>query len=326
MNNSAKNRVNFPDKILALGAELNAKLGDRWSMAWPQTEDADIDKKNPFAIGASRSWVPILGEVVWQIPESTEAQSCYAYIGRVSDGRQVGYVRVPDYNWNPDAVKIFEEEIIARFESATAAMVFDQVNNNGGSMFQMYALLERLTDRALALPQHQIMIDDEYAALASDIVANAEEESPQRVAYARFVLSERAAGRGKADKLTNPVYLEGESQILPAKIHYTRKIIVLMNELTFSAGEFLAAILQDNKRATLFGKRTAGAGGCQKRNCFPNNIGMEISLTWTIARRTNGEYIENNGILPDIAYEITAQDIQSGFSGYRQTLLAAIWA
>ncbi|WP_353064115.1 S41 family peptidase [Tunturibacter psychrotolerans] len=50
---------------------------------------------------------------------------------------------------------------------------------------------------------------------------------------------------------------------LPAKTHYTKKIVVLINGETFSAGEFLAAILQDNERATLFGTTTGAEAVAQ---------------------------------------------------------------
>src|SRR5258708_38493009 len=107
-------------------------------------------------------------------------------------------------------------------------------------MCQMYALLSTLTDRAFALPQHEITISEEDAAVAADVVANAEagetvpldeRPSPEQVAYSRFVLSERAAGRGTSDRLSNSVYLGGVTEILPAKSHYTKKIVVLINEL-----------------------------------------------------------------------------------------------
>jgi len=312
--------------MLAFGDELTARAGDRWSMLGPAPNEPPA-KGDPFAIGARRSWVPALGKIVWEVPKGNELRGYYAYICEASGSQQIGYVRVPDYDPNQDALKGFEE-VITRFESTTEAMVFDQVSNRGGNMFQMYALLEMLTDKAMALPTHQITIDDDYAAVLADDVANAEageKVPPERVAYARLVLSEKAAGRGTGLKPSNPLYLEGVAQILPAKNHYTKKIVVLINELDFSAAEFLAAILQDNKRATLFGQTTAGAGGCQKRISKPNDLGIaDISWTWTIARRTNGEYIENKGIQPDVKYELTVEDIRSGFGGYRQALLATI--
>jgi hypothetical protein len=332
MINSPTMPTDFPSRILALGAKLDAKAGDCWSMVGPEPGPmARGDDWNPYDIGARRSWVPVLGEIVWEIPKTLEDRGYYAYTCQLGDGQQIGYVRVPDYNYNKDAVNIFEQ-VIARFESTTVAMVLDQVNNNGGSMFQMYALLSMLTDRALSLPEHQITIDDDYAAIAADVVADAEagnavppdeRPSPERVAYAKFVLSEKAAGR----RLSDWVYLEGVSEILPAKNHYTKKIVVLINELTFSAGEFLAAILQDNKRATLFGQRTAGAGGCAKAlpGSYSDLFRIDyITYTWTIARRTNGDYIENKGVHPDVAYKVTVDDLQYGHTDYRRALLATI--
>jgi hypothetical protein len=226
-----------------------------------------------------------------------------------------------------EAVNIFED-VIARFETETAAMVFDQVDNPGGSMFQMYALLAMLTERVLPLPQHQITISDDQVAVAKNVLADAqagealpsnERPSPELVSYSRFVLAEKEAGRGNAAKASNPVYLFGVAEIVPAKTRYTKRIVVLINELTFSAGEFLAAILQDNKRAILFGQRTVGAGGCVKQIPFPSTLnivkkglvsGGYLSITWTIARRTTGEYIENIGVQPDVICE---EDAQSGF-------------
>jgi hypothetical protein len=333
--------VDFSSRMLALGEELTAKAGDCWSMLGcaanaglpADSEDNAHGKGVLCVIGAKRSWVPTLGEIVWEIPKPQEDQGYYAYVCRIDDGRQIGYVRVPDYTHSCDAVNVFRE-IIARFEDTTTAMVLDQVDNNGGSMFQMYALLGMLTDKSLSLPQHQITIDEESAAIAADIIERArmgdEEVSPERVAYARFVLSEKAAGRGTGKNPSNPVYLEGVPEILPAEVHYTKKIVVLINELTCSAGEFLAATLQDNKRATLFGQRTAGAGGCQKRIDPKREWGLQLdytfTLTWTIARRTNGEYIENRGVHPDVLCGVTREDFMHEFSDYKHRLLATVCA
>lgn len=339
--------MDFPQRMFALGAEFSAKVGDVWSMVGPESgtpptvphagtpePDDDFYRNNPYAIGAKQSFVPVLGEIVWELPKARADDAPFsAYVCQVSDSRQIGYVRVPHYTYNEDAVDVFAE-LIARFESTTAAMVLDQVNNRGGSMFHMYAILSTLTDRALVLPQHQITIDEDDAAIAAETVEDAEageavpsdeRPSPELVAYSRFVLSEIEAGRGTSDRLTNPVHLGGVAEVLPAKNHYTKKIVVLINELDFSAAEFLAAILQDNKRATLFGERTAGAGGCVKRITIPNQLGIDyFTLTWTIARRTNGQPIENIGVHPDVSYSATAEDLRSGYANYRQALLATI--
>ncbi|MDE2293130.1 MAG: hypothetical protein KGL53_13700, partial [Elusimicrobia bacterium] len=87
--------------------------------------------------------------------------------------------------------------------------------------------------------------------------------------------------------------------------------------LDFSCGDFFPAILQDNKRATVFGVRTSGAGGAVKATQFPNQFGIAgLSYTWTIALRTSGQPIENKGVTPDVSYDLTAEDIANGLSGY----------
>lgn len=333
MNDSGTNQIDFPRRMMALNAESTAKLGYCWSM---------VDSELESLLARRGSFVPVLGDIVWELPKELAAAVPFsAHICQVSGGRQIGYVRVPHYKYDEHAVAEFEK-LVARFESTTAALVLDQVNNPGGSMFHMYSMLSTLTDRALALPKHQISIDDDDVAMASDTVALAEagEEvppderpSPELVDYSRFVLSEVEAGRGMGHGPSNPVYLNGVAEVLPAENPYTKTIVVLINELDFSAAEFLAAILQDNKKATLFGERTAGAGGCVKQVTYADPTMYQLSAQFgiaaitvssTLAWRTNGQPIEEKGVTPDVRYSITEHDIRSGYDGYREALLATI--
>jgi hypothetical protein len=101
------------------------------------------------------------------------------------------------------------------------------------------------------------------------------------------------------------------------KARFTRPILVLINELSISCGDFFPAILQDNKRAVLFGVRTSGAGGYVQEQEFHNSLGIsKIRITSSIAVRANGRPIENLGVSPDIRYKITADDIRNGYGGY----------
>src|SRR5262249_41736892 len=102
----------------------------------------------------------------------------------------------------------------------------------------------------------------------------------------RFLLSELNSGR----RLTEPTWFFGINKIAPHPLRrYTKPILVLVDELCFSGADFFPAILQDNRRATVFGVRTAGAGGSVKETQFPNQFNIKsLTYTWTIARRRDG--------------------------------------
>lgn len=288
-------------------------------MGGPTGDDSD----DPYSPGAFRSWVPLLGDVIWEGPASLADGAFHAYTCRWIDDQRIGYVRVPHYEHDEGAIDGLRD-IIARFEADTNALVLDQVSNPGGRMFQMYAVLALLTDAPLALPMHQITIRDDDVDVAEEDVADGETVSPERLAWAQFVLAERRAGRGTPGNLSTPWYVGGVTKILPDTVRYTKQIVVLIDKQTASAAEFLAAILQDNRRARLFGGATAGAGGCTRRSDSLRNYDLDFSYTRTIVHRTNGPPIENLGVLPDVRYEVTVDDLSSGYRGYRRALLASL--
>lgn len=143
-------------------------------------------------------------------------------------------------------------------------------------------------------------------------------------AFSELILEEWNAGH----TLTRPTPIEGVDMINPhPEFHYTKPILMLINELDMSGGDFMAAILQDNERATLFGCRTAGAGGVVERFKFPNQQGIALcSYTASIAERINLQKIEDLGVTPDIDYQLTVHDVQHHYEGYVSAVNQAVEA
>jgi Peptidase family S41 len=298
-------------------------MGVIWSAGGlPQLNVFDL--VDPFIFGSLRSYVPTLGDVVWELGGETSKPGILdehiarcgdvsdfifgpfacCYICRLSDGRLAGFLRISHYSYDDRHVS-FLRDLIAFLEDRTVVLILDQNGNAGGNMFNMYALLSCLSDKPLALPKHEFMLSDDDIDIASDAVdlANAgsaipveERPSPEYTAFARFVVSEAKAGFRRP---TSRYYLGGITEISPGRRPYTGKIIVLIDALTFSAAEFLAAILQDNKRATLFGARTVGGGGCARERPT-GQLGHNLMTRWTEAVRTNGQPIEGIGVFPDV--------------------------
>jgi hypothetical protein len=298
---------------------------------------------NPHEIGGRVTFTPALGTKLWQ---SDETNFYDAYLFMTPERQLIGYLRIPSYAGESEALAF--EEIIAHFQKTTDALVIDEVNNPGGSVFHLYALVSMLTDTALKTPLHQMSITP---ADISDAYQNLEElkgvetdSEAQKVmggstaggypvdmkmitfikGYYQFLIDQWNAGK----TLTDPFYIWGVDRINPhPRVNYTKPILLLTNELDFSGGDFFPAILQDNKRVKILGTRTAGAGGYVLRQEFPNLLGLSyFSVTGSLARRVDDRPIENLGVEPDIAYILTAEDWQGGFKPWRLKILDTITA
>lgn len=301
---------------------------------------ADLDR-SPLAVGTRDSFVPALGTKIW---ESAAADTFHAYVFRAENGKLVGYLRIASYVGGETEAKAFAT-LVQKLEDTTDALVLDQVNNPGGSVFYLYALAAMLTDQAIPTPRHRIAITqqsvDDAIQLETDLAgitttAKAKEVLGETLGgypvtyevvrfildYARFIQREWAAGH----YLTEPYHLYGVDHINPYPgAHYSKPILMLINNLDFSGGDFFPAILQDNHRVTMVGTRTAGAGGYVDDYSLPNRLGIAgYRLTGSIAERVDLNPIENLGIKPDVELKLTREDLTSGYASYKAKILAEL--
>jgi len=304
------------------------------SKAIPFVENSH-QTENTFNLGVKKSFLPNFGERIWE----TAADNTFdAYIYRNEEGHLIGVVRifmyvVDDYE---KAGKDFAG-IIQHFEKHTSAMIVDQNNNPGGSVFYLYNLASMMSNQALTVPKHSIALTASEAKGCLDMnkvlsqVKN-EEDAKKVLAgelhgypatyqlalgiqdYCNMVIREYQAGK----QFSTAYYLWGVDKITPSPAHYTKPVVLLVNQLDFSGGDFFPAIMQDNKRVTVVGTRTAGAGGYVLEASFPNNFGLEnVRFTGSLAERVNLNPIENLGVTPDIHLAMTVDDIRHGFKKYQ---------
>jgi PDZ domain/Peptidase family S41 len=303
-------------------------------------EDSSLEKAQDF-IGAKESWIPPLGRIWW---ENSSKSSFKAYIYETKERQLIGYVRIPHFMGMDSEVKEFGS-ILEFFKKRTDALVIDQLNNPGGYVFYAYALASMLTNDPLQTPKHRMTIthaDIAHAVSAipileginSDVEAQAllggkffgmtvtHQMTQFLLNYLQFILSEWNEGR----TLTNPYFLYSIDHINPhPRVRYTKPILLLINSLDMSCGDFFPAILQDNKRVTTFGTRTAGAGGYFVPESFPNRFGIAgFSYTGSIAERADKSPIENLGVTPDIPYEVTVEDLQNNYQDYVEAVNQAM--
>lgn len=295
---------------------------------------ASSNSKNGFAIGAKKSFLPSLGTKIW---ESDKESSFDAYIYMNSKKELVGYIRIKSYGAGEKESLEFKE-IMKKFSKTTDKLVIDQLNNPGGSVFYLYSLVSMLTDKPMATPKHYMAINQEMVFGANKSLKDMEKIKNQAdlhkafgaktiggypldmnflefmKVYYRFIMSEWNEGK----TLTKPHHLYGVDHINPhPEVKYTKPILLLVNELDFSGGDFFPAIMQDNKRATIMGVRTAGAGGYVNSVKIPNQFGVQsFSFTASLADRVDNTPIENLGVTPDVDLTLTVNDFKNNFRDY----------
>jgi C-terminal processing protease CtpA/Prc len=111
----------------------------------------------------------------------------------------------------------------------------------------------------------------------------------------------------------------GKKTILPAKNSFQGKVIILANERSISAQETFVSIFQNNKRGLTIGRSTPGCykrlcGGKKRRLVLPNSR-HEIRIPLNASYRTykdKVDYIEGEGLPPDIKVEENIDDILKG--------------
>lgn len=92
-------------------------------------------------------------------------------------------------------------------------------------------------------------------------------------------------------------------------VHYAGKVVVLVDAATASASEIFAAVLKDHHRATIIGRKTAGAVLSSVFYRLPDEGELQLSREDYIA--PNGRRIEGNGVEPDIVVTRSLADVRA---------------
>jgi carboxyl-terminal processing protease len=91
---------------------------------------------------------------------------------------------------------------------------------------------------------------------------------------------------------------------------YTGRVAVLIDRVTASAAEIFSAVMQDHGRATIIGRKTAGAVLASWFYGLPDGGELQLSREDYLAPK--GRRLEINGVEPDIVSSRTLEDLRAG--------------
>ena len=244
----------------------------------------------------------------------------------IANGKSIGFLRIPDFEY-VSSTDLANE--IKFFQNTTDGLVIDIMRNPGGSGCTVEGVMSYLNPggyhslgnkiRAtwdLVMNLHYDLEDAAYYGATDDDIATLNQ-------WLRQVERAYSESRG----FTTPLPLCGNSLDIPAakdkagnEIAYTKPIVVLTDELSGSAAEVFAAVMQDEKRGLLYGMRTNGAGASVNQTAVGVYMEAYLDYAQSILVRKNevdtaGEfptapYLENIGARPEIVDDyMTAENL-----------------
>lgn len=252
-------------------------------------------------------------------------------------GYTLGFIRIPSFSpgiGTALALAQFDTEV-RYFQANTDGLVVDDTRNPGGLIYYSGEIARRLIPRAFHLPgfelrattdwvrvyssykQFEIAVEvaqylvDYYDALLKDVKTAASENGgntgPLPLDILNFFptpVSQSLDQFALTDRLGNPTA-------------YSKPILILTDEFSFSSADYFAATMQDNKAATLFGMHTGGLGGTNASyNAGAYSEATVGMLRGLMVRKDpvsvdgfpTTSYVENIGVQPDIAEDYKTRD------------------
>ena len=261
-------------------------------------------------------------------------------------GHKIGFIRIPSFSpaSTTAALTAFQNEI-AFFQANTEGLVIDDMRNPGGSVSYLNAILSYVMPSKWRSIPFQLRATSEWViSISSSVVGATAAGAPQSIIdLLNAIKNEIVTANGQLRGHTNPIPLDDvvvdRDPAMDSKgniIAYTKPILVLVDEMSASAGDAFAATIQDNGRAPLLGWRTMGAGGnVEGWEAGTYSLGSTTVTEGLMIRKDNvvtGEYpaapyVENIGVRPDIVVDYMTADnlIQKG-KPFVDSFVAAILA
>jgi hypothetical protein len=229
-------------------------------------------------------------------------------------GMTFGFLRVSDFEYI--STSDLEREI-AYFQANTDGLVIDVMGNPGGYGCEAEDLMAHLMPNGYQSLGNSIRATWEAILVTQDEIdlAGYYEADEEDITALQNILVELERAYEQSRGFTAPLPVCGNSRSIGPtfdkkgnNIAYTKPILVLVDELSTSAAELFAAVMQDEKRALIYGLGTGGAGGSVDAVSVGFYTEGGSSLAESILVRdhavTSAEYpaspyIENIGVRPE---------------------------
>lgn len=246
----------------------------------------------------------------------------------------VGYLRMPHFSPSiddpdPTASDVTElrfakyEYAIKILEENTVGLVVDEQHNCGGSVYFLHQFASLLMDKPFEPIKFEMLANKEEYLYFSGYLSDRYQHTIDQIGLQKIVDEIRKAW-DLGLNMTPKVSLDARDIVYPNSIHYTKPIVVLIDELSGSGGDAFPALMQGTGRARLIGERTMGLGGHVVEQPALHYSRIAPRITKSLFYHPNGTAIENNGVQPDVPYQPTRNDFMFGYREFRDFYTAEL--
>lgn len=234
----------------------------------------------------------------------------------MDDGTRIGYVRLESFSIPSDAGDKLAD-IHAKFSKMKVkGVIYDALNNGGGSLVAGLRMANKMTEKEIKYPGMQLALNENWvnAFHADSLYMPGSEGSDARRTYAARVYSKLQEDQKAGLRLSRPISTteldpfvlnedkskcKAEGKCLSDDI----KKVLLVNEMCASMCDIFAGIFRDNKMGTIIGSQTMGAGGNVVLHGISPVTQIMMTQTESLIVDSQGEYLENRGVLPNEAID-----------------------
>jgi hypothetical protein len=243
----------------------------------------------------------------------------------------LGYIRINTFSPASDEDVVINEfrETLKTFrdfgEKGVNKIVLDLLDNGGGSLRLGLKMAQMLSRKTIDLPLIKVRLNDNWMDSFHASAISSSTDAEEQIARTAYNLTLEAAQRGErlspeiGAKSLYPFELNPNSDLEIEGEEFKFEIVALVNEMCASMCDIFSSTLKDNNMAKILGKQTMGAGGNVVQHASAPSSGLIVNLTESLVLSPKGEYLENNGVKPDITIEVT----QSSDSKYENVIRKA---
>ena len=243
-----------------------------------------------------------------------------------SGGKTILMIRQPGYGAAPgftiDNHIGTYKAILDQYEELTDVLIVDQTHNPGGSVSYVSEMSNLFATQPMGNFVQAQRADRKWITDYRDASKELKETNEEASLFALNMSKKVEEAYDKGRFLTEPLSFDGRLMLTGGDYVWTKPVLILIDELAGSGGDAFPMLMKAAGRAKLFGKRTMGLGGSVEEEVLANSRATyRVTRGLFTAYKPDGnylrsDYVENNGVSPDVKWEHNIKDVRGGYVDY----------